>query len=145
MKVKPTQNGGRIAEGDTPWLRYRIVDGEVDVWEPKTPERDDAIDRAKPERLTNSPASWEPGDVLAWIIEQRVGRKLNCAECGEWRKWMNQEGWVKCLTVHRRTILDRIESEAERHGVDYDGIVAELWKWARGQGVDVQDDQGNDG
>lgn len=86
--------------------------------------------KPEPKPPAERPASTKPGDVLKWIIERRLGRSLNCAECREWRGWMNGEGWIRCTTVHRVAILERIQQQAEEHGIDYDGVIAELWKWA---------------
>ena len=37
MRVKPTEDGGRELTIDCDYLKARIVDGRVLVWEPRTP------------------------------------------------------------------------------------------------------------
>jgi len=37
MRIRPTSEVGRTVEIDTPYLKATIIDGEVAVWEPRTP------------------------------------------------------------------------------------------------------------
>lgn len=54
-----------------------------------------------------------PGDLAKLLIERVTGETSTCGSCDSFSKWMNNLGWLGCLT-HRREIAERLCSEAHK-------------------------------
>lgn len=67
MRVQPTKDGGRVVEGDTPYLRFRVVDGVVEVWEPREPET------AESDRVTWREAAGRVVHGAAGLVKLTIG------------------------------------------------------------------------
>jgi hypothetical protein len=86
MKVIAEGNS-RIIEGDTPYLRYRVVDGEVELWQMREAAPAPAV---RPGRRAVMP----PGDWLAMLIQVvSFGLVRPCAKCKNRMAAMNRAGW----------------------------------------------------
>lgn len=103
MRVITTPTGGRAFTCDTPYLRARIVDGVVELWEPRTPPEE------RKRRL-------KPGSLLATAIHH-VTKETGTSTCNCTARMnqMNAWGWWGCWR-HRRTIAGWLTEEAAKRG-----------------------------
>lgn len=59
-----------------------------------------------------------PGDVAREIIRKWYGqRKVSGCRCTQVQLWMNEKGWLWCLT-HKQKVVDEIVRSARELGVD---------------------------
>lgn len=115
MSIRPTENGGRVVYGNTPWGNYRAVcdaDGKLLDWAMNvcTPEASEPQD----------PDGWlGPGDAIYWagvlclglgpLYERWSRRRGRPCRCRNKRRTLNTLGWsgsakalIRKLTPRKR-------------------------------------------
>lgn len=100
--TKYRKDGALVAEGDTSRAKYRVVDGVVEVWEPKAnnPNAPPATSRGEP-GPTKVPCAaakqrraLPPGTWLATLVQVlSVGLVRPCTKCKSRMDRLNKLGW----------------------------------------------------
>lgn len=113
MIIKPTQHGGRIAIGDTPFGAFRVewdADGKLmsEHIEIKNPTR--------PAETPSKPSSLRPGDVLSYAIQAVTGKPAaTCGPCAAHVRKLNNRGWL-WMIANRATVAQWLAEGAKRRG-----------------------------
>jgi len=108
LKAGPSKHGHREAVGDTQYLKYRVVDGVVELWEPRDP--------STPQPKKNEPPKYD--GLAKRLVAATTGTGGPCS-CGAFQKYIEATGTddvdalAQRLIIESRRRVDELEKQAD--------------------------------